>query len=80
MQTRFENVHTQFCEHLFMEYPSPGSNELRFCGFLKPGMSTGEISAITFQSIRAIEAARLRLRKKIGVEQGADLATFLQKF
>ena len=79
-EMRFENVHAQFYKNLTMEYPSLTGNEMRLCAFLKLGMSTKEISAITFQSIRAIEAARLRLRKKMGVESGADLAAFLQKF
>jgi hypothetical protein len=42
-------------------------------------MSTKEISAITYQNVRAIEAARLRLRKKLGLNSGDQLNTFLQK-
>ncbi len=79
-EMRFENVHTQFYENLTKEFPSLTGNELRLCAFLKLGMSTKEISAFTFQSIRAIEAARLRMRKKFRLENSQDLNIFLQQF
>lgn len=79
-EMRFENVHTQFYENLINKFPSLTSNEMRLCAFLKLGMSTKEISAITFQTIRAIEAARLRLRKKLDLDGSHDLNVFLQQF
>jgi len=39
-----------------------------------------EIASVTFRSIRAIEIARLRLRKKLCLEPGDDLSAFLQKY
>lgn|GEM_PF-1487361 len=76
----FERVHTQFYDNLRMEFPTLTPNEARLCAFLKLGMSTKEISSITFQNIRAIEAARLRLRKKLKLEASQDLNLVLQKF
>ena len=37
----------------------------RLCAFIKMDMTTKEIVAITGQSIRAVEMARTRLRKKM---------------
>ena len=79
-ELRFENVYNEFYDNLFKRFPTLTNNEMRLCAFLKLGMSTKEISSITFQSIRAIEAARLRLRKKLELENSEDLNTFLQQF
>lgn len=64
-ELRFSNVYVGFFEKLLNEYPALSQNERRLCAFLKLSMTTKEIAAITGQSIRAIEIARTRLRKKI---------------
>jgi tetratricopeptide (TPR) repeat protein len=79
-ELRFQNVHTHFYENLLCHFPSLTNNEMRLCAFLKLGMSTKEISSVTFQNVRAIEAARLRLRKKFSLEGNEDLSIFLQKY
>jgi tetratricopeptide (TPR) repeat protein/DNA-binding CsgD family transcriptional regulator len=79
-EMRFKEVHTRFYESLRNAYPTLTSNEVRLCAFLKLGMSTKEISVVTFQNIRALEAARLRLRKKLSLEGSDDLSAFLQRY
>jgi tetratricopeptide (TPR) repeat protein len=79
-EMRFHQVHNKFYENLVQSFPSLTTNEVRLCALLKLGMNTKEISSVTFQSIRAIEAARLRLRKKLGIEGTEDLGAFLQRF
>jgi tetratricopeptide (TPR) repeat protein len=79
-EMRFHQVHNKFYENLMQSYPSLTTNEVRLCALLKLGMNTKEISSVTFQNIRAIEAARLRLRKKLCLEGADDLGAFLQKF
>jgi DNA-binding CsgD family transcriptional regulator len=64
-ELRFSNIYVGFFEKLLNEYPALSQNERRLCAFLKLSMTTKEIAAITGQSIRAIEIARTRLRKKI---------------
>jgi tetratricopeptide (TPR) repeat protein len=78
-ELRFREVHNLFYEKLAQRFPSLTANEIRLCALLKLGMNTKEISSVTFQNIRAIEAARLRLRKKLGMESNEGLSTFLQK-
>jgi tetratricopeptide (TPR) repeat protein/DNA-binding CsgD family transcriptional regulator len=77
---RFRQVHSLFYEKLTASYPELTTNERRLCALLSLGMTTKEICMVTYQNIRAIEAARLRLRKKFGLKQGEDLTAFLQKF
>jgi tetratricopeptide (TPR) repeat protein len=78
-EKRFSEVHSGFYDNLLEKYPNLTHNELRLCAFLKLGMSTKEICAITFQSIRAVEAGRLRLRKKLNLQTHENLSVFLQK-
>lgn len=64
-ETRFEKVHTGFYESLNNQYPSLTVNERRLCAFLRLDMTTKEIATLTGQTVRAVEMARIRLRKKL---------------
>ncbi|PWJ42261.1 helix-turn-helix transcriptional regulator [Sediminitomix flava] len=66
-ELRFKEVHTDFYDQLISLYPDLTANERRLCAFLKLNMTTKEIASLTQQSVRAIEMARFRLRKKIGI-------------
>jgi tetratricopeptide (TPR) repeat protein len=78
-EMRFQKVHARFYDKLTNEFPTLTTNEMRLCALIKLGMNTKEISSVTFQNIRAIEAARLRLRKKLHLDGNEDLGAFLQK-
>ncbi len=78
-EKRFSEIHSEFYSRLINEFPNLSQSEVKLSAFLKLGMNTKEICSITFQSIRAIEAARLRLRKKLGLTNGDNLSMFLQK-
>lgn len=54
------------------------SNERRLCVFLRMNMATKEISALTGQSTKAVEVARTRLRRKLGLTNTeVDLSEYL---
>lgn len=63
----FENTHMGFFQKLKNQYPNLTPNERRLCAFLKLQLTTKEIAQITYKSIRSIELARIRLRKKLGL-------------
>jgi len=79
-EKRFLELHSDFYERLLIKYPALTRNEVKLSAFLKLGMSTKEICSITFQSLRGVETARLRLRKKLKLEKHDNLSMFLQKF
>jgi len=79
-EKRFSEIHNEFYSKLLKEYPDLTQSEVKLSAFLKLGMNTKEICAITFQSVRAVEATRLRLRKKLNLKNGENLGMFLQKF
>jgi DNA-binding CsgD family transcriptional regulator len=68
-EIRFAKTHAGFYDRLMQACPGLTTNERRLCAFLKLDMTTKEISTITGQSIRAIEIARTRLRKKLNLSQ-----------
>jgi tetratricopeptide (TPR) repeat protein len=66
-EIRFQNVYPDFFKRLNHSFPGLTPNERRLCAFLLLDMNTKEIVNITGQSIRAIEIARARLRKKLNL-------------
>ncbi len=78
-ELRFKEVHSDFYQSLNEAYPDLTPNEKKLCAFLKLNMSTKEISAITHQSVKSINMARFRLRKKMNMEQDENLISFLAK-
>jgi tetratricopeptide (TPR) repeat protein len=78
-EIRFQQVHKDFYSKLNEQFPNLSPNEQKLCAFLRLNMSTKEISAITYQSDKSIFMARYRLRKKLGLDEHANLITFLNK-
>ncbi|MEZ5082806.1 MAG: tetratricopeptide repeat protein [Bacteroidales bacterium] len=80
-ELRFNQIHNDFYENLKLHFPGLSANEKKLCAFLKLKMSTKEISAITHLSVKSIETARSRLRKKLKIADGnQNLSDFLNKY
>ena len=75
----FEQVHPSFYENLEKRYPDLTIKEKRLCAFLRLGLSSKDISAITFKEVRSVESARNRLRKKLGMTPDGNLTEFLSQ-
>jgi DNA-binding response OmpR family regulator/DNA-binding CsgD family transcriptional regulator len=73
----FDNVHPGFLKRLTASNPSLTPAEIRLAYFLRLNLSTKEISSITFNSPNSIKTSRNRLRKKLGLEIGNNLVTYL---
>ncbi len=76
-EVRFKEVHTRFYSKLHQSHPDLTPNEVKICAFLRLNMSTKEISAITHQSIKSINMARFRLRKKLEIDRDENLINYL---
>ncbi|GAA4847886.1 tetratricopeptide repeat protein [Algivirga pacifica] len=80
-EAHFQQVHKDFYERLHEKYPDLTANERKLCAFLRLNLSTKDISSITLQSPKAINMARFRLRKKLGINgEDTDLHAFLANF
>ena len=76
----FEQVHQSFYENVQKAYPMLTYRDLRLCSFLRLGLSTKEIAAITFKEVRSVESARNRLRHKMGLNPDVKLIEFFSQF
>lgn len=78
-ELRFKQVNNEFYNKLSCKYPALTPNEKRLCIFLYLNMTSKEISTITFQTIKSIEVARTRLRKKLELTHDDNLIKFIQE-
>ena len=78
---RFGNIYIGFFEKLMEKIPSLSPKERRICAFLKLQLTTKEICLITGQSSRAIEMARIRIRRKLKLtNSNANLNDYFLNF
>ncbi|MCB9286637.1 MAG: hypothetical protein H6560_04905 [Lewinellaceae bacterium] len=76
----FDQVHGDFLARLRNEYPDLSPNEQKLCAFLRLNLNTKEITNLLGISVRGVEVARYRLRKKLGLDRGQNLSKFILEF
>lgn len=79
-QENFDLIHQQFFRHLREKYPMLTATDLKFCAYLRLNLNTKEIAELTGLSVRGVEGARYRLRKKLQLKENEDLVAFLVDF
>ncbi|TLX78385.1 tetratricopeptide repeat protein [Labilibacter sediminis] len=78
---RFNQVHNDFYSQLRAKHADITPSEERLCALLRLNLSSKEISTITHQTIRSIEVARGRLRKKLSLTgKDINLVSYLTDF
>ncbi len=77
-QENFNIVYDNYLGTLVSMFPTLKKNDLKLCAYLKMGLSSKEIASLLNTNLRSVETARYRLRKKLGLEGGANLTGFLQ--
>lgn len=76
----FDLIHKNFFRNLRKQYPNLTPNDLRFCALLRLNLSTKDIAQFTNLTVRGIETARYRLRKKLAIPEGKSLVDFFIDF
>lgn len=79
-QTTFDSVHHNFFSRLEEAYPELSNKEKLLCAYIKMNLLSKEIAPLMNISLRGVEISRYRLRKKLALGEGENLAEFLQKF
>ena len=79
-QANFDLIHENFFRNLRSRYPQLTSSDLKFCAFLRLNLSTKDIANLTHLTVRGVEAARYRLRRKLALPEGASLVDFFIDF
>lgn len=76
----FDRIHDNFFRNLKQKYPDLTAGDLRFCALLRLNLPTKEIARFMNISVRGVDGARYRLRKKFDIPQDDSLADFLIGF
>lgn len=79
-QRNFDQIHHDFFRNLKERYPDLTAGDLRLCAFLRLNMPTKDMARFQNVSIRGIEAARYRVRKKLNLNEGDNLVEFMINF
>ncbi len=74
----FEKVNHNFFEKLKQIDPSLTKRELRLCAFIKMDLTNKEISPLLNISIRGVETARYKIRKKLKLSHDENFISFLE--
>lgn len=79
-QANFDRIHEHFFRHLKENYPSLTPADLRLCAMLRMNLSTKEIANMLNLTVRGVESARYRLRRKLNLPSEDGLTDFLINF
>lgn len=73
----FDELNSQFLEKLIEEFPTLTTRDLRLCAYIKTGLTSKDIAPLLGISVRGVEHHRNRLRKKLKLNSGINLSSFL---
>ena len=76
----FDQVHGTFLSRLRDEFSDLSPNEQKLCAFLRLNLNTKDISNLMGISLRGVEVARYRLRKKLSLHKGQNLSKFILEY
>ncbi|MGI6233603.1 MAG: two component regulator propeller, partial [Prevotella sp.] len=76
----FDLIHKNFFRNLRKSYPQLTTTDLKFCALFRLNLSTKEVANFTGLTVRGVEGARYRLRRKLNVPKDQSLTQFLIDF
>ncbi len=79
-QTNFDRIHENFFRNLKERYPNLTAGDLRLCALLRLNLPTKDMARLMSISIRGVDAARYRLRKKLNIPSEESLIDFMINF
>jgi DNA-binding response OmpR family regulator/DNA-binding CsgD family transcriptional regulator len=74
---RFEEIFPGFLSRLHSKFKEITANEEKLCAYMRIGLSNKEIAELFSVSLRSVEQARFRLRKKLDIKEREDLWSIL---
>lgn len=76
----FDLIHENFFKNLRERFPDLSPTDLKFCALMRLNMSTKDIAGFTHLTIRGVETARYRIRRKLGLDTKTSIVQFLIDF
>ena len=75
----FDQVHGDFLKKLSSDVHKLTPQETKLAAYLRMNMSSKEIANLMNISVRGVELARYRLRKKLGLDRDQNLNDYLMQ-
>lgn len=79
-QDNFDLIHENFFRKLSEQYTELTPSDLRLCALLRLNYSSKEIAKMLNLTLRGVESARYRLRKKLQLDESENLTSFIINF
>ncbi|MDR1681226.1 MAG: hypothetical protein LBS12_05540 [Prevotellaceae bacterium] len=79
-EANFDLIHDRFFRNLKKRSSQLTSHDLKLCAYLRLNLSTKEIAQLLGNSVRGVEVARYRLRKKLQLAPDENLNDFILEF
>ena len=79
-ELHFDQVHGDFLVRLRDRFNDLSPNEQKLCAFLRLNLNTKDIANLMNISLRGVEVARYRLRRKLELRRGQNLSKFILDF
>lgn len=79
-EENFNLVYDDFMKKLTSRYTTLKMSDRKLCAYLRMGLNSKDMASLLNMSVRSIETARYRLRKKLQLEAGENLTEFIQNF
>lgn len=76
----FDIVYEDYLKRLGERFPQLTVGDKRLCAYLKMDLCSKDIAPLLNMSVRSVEMARYRLRKKMELSRDVNLTDFLQHF
>lgn len=73
----FDEANDNLLKKLKKNYPKLSQSELKICAYLYLNFSSKQISQLSNVTVRGVEIHRYRIRKKLGLQTGESLNSFL---
>ncbi len=79
-ERHFDAVHEGFIQKLQNDHPKITPQEVKLSAYLRMNLSTKEIANLLQITVRGVEVARYRLRKKLHLDTEENLASFMMNY
>ena len=76
----YDQANHNFLQRLKEEYPVLTPKDQKLCAYLRMNLTTKDIAPLLNISVRGVEIARYRLRKKINLDKEVNLNTYMMDY
>jgi len=76
----YDQANHNFLKRLKSEYPVLTPKDQKLCAYLRMNLTTKDIAPLLNISVRGVEIARYRLRKKINLDKEVNLNSYMMDY